>query len=282
MKKILIPTDFTSNADNAIDFAFEIAKENNTKLYLLHVVEYPTSAVVDPIGVSIVQSADIDLIDDLTKNAIEKLKIIAKKIKDKGVLTEYFVDLGNPYLSVIDRVKQEGIDMIIMGTKGASGFKEYMIGSNAERVVRHASCPVITIKEPISKQHNIKNIVFASDFKDLSESLIENLRQLQSIFKAKLHFVKVNTPNSFEKDRITRKLIENMIENYKFSNCTHTIYNDIYEEDGLIHFAQDIDADMIAMATHGRTGISHLISGSIAEDVVNHAKRPVWTFHLPK
>lgn len=281
MKKILIPTDFTSNADNAIDFAFEIAKESNAKLYLLHVVEYPTSAIVDPIGVSIVQTADVNLIEDLTKSAIEKLKIIANKFKGEGVQVEYFVDLGNPYLSVIDRINLEAIDMIIMGTSGASGFKEFIIGSNAERVVRHASCPVITIKEPISK-HNIKSIVFASDFKNLSESLLINLRQLQKVFKAKLHFVKINTPNSFEKDRVTNKLIKNMIENHKFSNCTHTIYNDIYEEDGLIHFAQDIDADMIAMATHGRTGISHLISGSIAEDVVNHAKRPVWTYHLPK
>ena len=63
-------------------------------------------------------------------------------------------------------------------------------------------------------------------------------------------------------------------------NYTINIYNDKVEEDGIIYFAQDIEADLIALATHGRTGLLHLLSGSIAEDVVNHAKRPVWTFRL--
>ncbi len=70
-------------------------------------------------------------------------------------------------------------------------------------------------------------------------------------------------------------ILENNITNY-----TIDIYNDKVEEDGIIFFAQDIGADLIAMATHGRSGLLHLLSGSIAEDIVNHAKRPVWTFRL--
>ncbi|MDH5475788.1 MAG: universal stress protein [Cyclobacteriaceae bacterium] len=281
MKKILIPTDFTSNATNAMDFAFEIAKENNAKLYLLHVVEYPAGATVDPIGVSIVQSADIDLVEELTKSARKKLNIVKDNYQNAGVAVDISVDLGNPYLSIIEKVKDEEIDMIIMGTNGASGFKEFIVGSNAERVVRYADCPVMTIKEPINIQ-DVKNIVFASDFNHFSDELVMHLKKLQKTFDAQLHFVRVNTPNNFEKDRVSKKLIERTLQQHDFTNYTSTIYNDVYEEEGLIHFAQDIEADMIAMATHGRTGISHLISGSIAEDVVNHAKRPVWTFHLSK
>ena len=63
-------------------------------------------------------------------------------------------------------------------------------------------------------------------------------------------------------------------------NYTINIYSDKVEEDGIIFYAQDINADLIALATHGRSGLLHLLSGSIAEDVVNHAKRPVWTFRL--
>ena len=76
-------------------------------------------------------------------------------------------------------------------------------------------------------------------------------------------------------DRAKTFVKENNISNY-----TLNIYNDKVEEDGIIFFAQDIDADLIAIATHGHTGLVHLLSGSIAEDVVNHAKRPVWTFRL--
>ena len=71
---------------------------------------------------------------------------------------------------------------------------------------------------------------------------------------------------------------------YTFQTLSYTIdiYNDKVEEDGIIFFAQDIGANLIALATHGRSGLLHLLSGSIAEDIVNHAKRPVWTFRLKK
>ena len=75
-------------------------------------------------------------------------------------------------------------------------------------------------------------------------------------------------------------LMNEFVEKYDLDICTLNIYNDFIEEDGIIYFAQDIDADMIALATHGRSGLMHLLSGSIAEDVVNHAKRPVWTCRL--
>ena len=76
--------------------------------------------------------------------------------------------------------------------------------------------------------------------------------------------------------------IEAFVANHGFTNTQVVIYNSTSEEDGIIEYAEEINADMIAMATHGRTGFMHLLSGSIAEDVVNHAKRPVWTMKIPK
>ena len=71
-----------------------------------------------------------------------------------------------------------------------------------------------------------------------------------------------------------------LLEKHGFEKITFNIYNDVIEEDGIMHFAHDIDAGLIAMATNGRRGLSHLFSGSITEDVVNHAKRPVLTFNM--
>jgi len=79
---------------------------------------------------------------------------------------------------------------------------------------------------------------------------------------------------------VIRKQTEDFVEKYKFKDYTLNIYNDFIEEDGIIYYSEDIEADMIALGTHGRTGFMHLISGSIAEDVVNHAKRPVWTCRI--
>ena len=92
----------------------------------------------------------------------------------------------------------------------------------------------------------------------------------------------VNTPNNFERDKLTKIRMRQFIEKHKIQNCTVNIYSDITEEDGIISFAEDKNADMIAMITHGRTGFAHLIAGSIAEDVVNHTKRPVLTYSITK
>jgi nucleotide-binding universal stress UspA family protein len=72
------------------------------------------------------------------------------------------------------------------------------------------------------------------------------------------------------------------IKKYELKNTSRSIYNDLSEEEGIMHYANDISADLIAMGTSGRTGLGHFFLGSIAEDVVNHAKRPVWTYRLHK
>jgi len=88
----------------------------------------------------------------------------------------------------------------------------------------------------------------------------------------------VNTPGDFQRDYVVKEYMEKFAKKLGLKNYTINIFNDITEEDGIIYFAESIDADLIAMATHGRTGFAHVLAGSIAEDVVGHAKRPVLTF----
>ena len=87
----------------------------------------------------------------------------------------------------------------------------------------------------------------------------------------------MDTPSNFESSRVIKSRIHTFVQKHGLENYTMEIYNESTEEDGIIYFAEDIDADMIALATHGKTGLNHLLSGSIAEDIVNHAQRPVWT-----
>jgi len=90
----------------------------------------------------------------------------------------------------------------------------------------------------------------------------------------------INTPNNFESTRESSKRIKNFANKYNIRHAVAEIYNSSSEEKGIVEFAEDINADMIAMSTHGNTGLKHFFSGSIAEDVVNHSKRPVWTFKV--
>ncbi len=87
----------------------------------------------------------------------------------------------------------------------------------------------------------------------------------------------INAPGNFTTIRAAQHRLHKFIQQFKFEQVRTEIYNSLSEEAGILVFADDISADLIAMSTHGRTGILHLLTGSISEDVVNHSKRPVWT-----
>jgi nucleotide-binding universal stress UspA family protein len=103
------------------------------------------------------------------------------------------------------------------------------------------------------------------------------VKALQSFLKARLHIVYINVPSNFISDHYTEKHLLEFARQNAFKNCSIHIYNDIDEESGIINFSSKFKNKIIAMSTHGRKGINHLMSGSIAEDVVNHIDCPIWT-----
>jgi len=286
MKKILVPTDFSEQSGFAFDLACQIAETNNATIIALHVLDYTGiydftagASAYPMMGSPAGLEFDETFLNTFNSAAEEKMeKFVENHKKEKiQIITE--IKIGNAYLYITDKIREENIDLIIMGSKGTGDTSEMLIGSNTEKVVRHAKCPVLTVKQPKDLK-SIHDIVFASTFTPAECSASNDLLKLQAVFNAKLHLVRINTPNNFETTRKTKRLIQEFIDKNGIKNYTINIYNDKLEEDGIIYFAQDIDADLIALATHGRSGILHLLSGSIAEDVVNHAKRPVWTFRI--
>ncbi|NJM26896.1 MAG: universal stress protein [Bacteroidia bacterium] len=145
--------------------------------------------------------------------------------------------------------------------------------------MRTSPVPVITVKKYV-KVAAIKNIVFPNTLSDKQEDLLMQVKALQFFFKAKLHVVWINTPSNFTRDTITKERLEEFAKRFMLKDCTLNIFNDPFEESGVINFAAMIKADMIAMGTHGRRGLSHIVSGSVAEDVVNHVDVPIWTYAI--
>ena len=164
-----------------------------------------------------------------------------------------------------------------MGTSGRTKLEEVLIGSNTERIIRHAKCPVLTIhKKPLST--DFKNIVYATSMSREEQVFSRIVRRVQQLYNSTLHLVRVNTPADFQKDQVAKEYMEKFAKKLQLKKFTINIYNDFSTEDGIIHFADQVNADMIAMATHGRTGIAHVLTGSIAEEVAGHSNRPVLTF----
>jgi hypothetical protein len=98
------------------------------------------------------------------------------------------------------------------------------------------------------------------------------------LYDSTIHLVRINTPGDFQRDRVVKDYMNKFAKTLQFKNFTINVYNDVSEEEGILYFADSIDADLIAMATHGRTGFAHVLAGSIAEGVVSKAVRPVLTW----
>jgi nucleotide-binding universal stress UspA family protein len=277
MKKILVPCDFSEPAIEAYKFALSLAKANNGEVLVMKAVDLPimyeSAFGVQPYLV------DTHLLQDLEENAKQSFAKMKDRITTENVKVTFQVVYGPVALSIRQFVDERNIDLVVMGTHGAGGFKEYVIGSNTEKIVRTSPVPVFAIHKFTDIQ-SIKDIVFPTTLDFEQPKLMERIKGLQNFFGAKLHVVLINTPMDFRTDRDVKVLMSEFAKHYKLDNYTLNMRNDAYEVDGIMSFAKEIKADMIAMATHGRRGLLHLLTGSIAEDVVNHVDCPIWTYSL--
>jgi nucleotide-binding universal stress UspA family protein len=273
MKNILVPYDFSKTAKNAFDFAVQLAGKSKATITVLHVIDHPTPATLKTMGVSNVDPMEVIYLKKLIEKSESKLEALISGVKAK---VKWKIKLGKPFRLITDEIVDSKADVIVMGTRGAEGLNEFFVGSNAERVVRNASCPVITLNKPAGI-NAIKDVVFASDFQNVNKAFVDKLVDLQKTLDATMHIVKINTPASFTSTRHDNKQMEDFIRKFKIKKFTIDIYNHSNTEDGIIAYAEDIQAHLICLGTTQTKGFGHFIKGSIAEDVVNHAKVPVWT-----
>jgi nucleotide-binding universal stress UspA family protein len=276
MKKILVPCDFSKPAINAYRFALDVAQQSKGTIHLIHIIELPVlhDTVIMP-----VLNFEEQLLQDLRENAAMRFKKITDKYQVAGVKVVTKVQFGAVSLMVQDYIEKESIDLVLMGSHGAAGAREFFLGSNAEKLVRTSPVPVLVLKDYFKGP--IKNIVFPNTLEtENQENLTMKVKALQSFFKARLHIVWINTPVNFTSDNITRERLEAFAKRFQLKDYTISIFNQRDEEKGIVEFAKSVKGDLIAMGTHGRRGVAHLLNGSLAEDVVNHYKGIVWTYTL--
>ncbi|HRJ30402.1 MAG TPA: universal stress protein [Cyclobacteriaceae bacterium] len=278
MKRILVPTDFSKEAQTAAEVASGIARKSGAQLILLHVIEEGSKDSVRITG----EIAYADMEDKLfTLKLIERSRKQMAKFAESaffsGIKVIPELRMGSPYHGIRTIITEQKVDLVVMGTAGKTDLAEMIIGSNTEKVVRHAHCPVLTIqRKPL--RSDFKNIVYATSMSKDEEVFSRIVKRAQEMYDATVHLVRINTPGNFQRDAVVKKYMNDFAKKLQLKNYTVNVFNDITEEEGIIYFAESINADMIAMATHGRTGFAHVLAGSIAEDVVNHSKRPVLTF----
>lgn len=274
MKRILVPTDFSSRAENALKIAAQIARKNDFEIHLLHMLEIPSQ-----MNDAITGGAAIPEIMLFLQKAKEIMQHTKEKDFLQGLTVIDAIKLERATQGILSYSKDNHIDLIIMGSNGASGLTEIIIGSNTEKVVRLSPAPVMVIKEEITP-FDPKNIVFASDFSEEIKKPFLKILNFNNQFQAKLHLLTICSPSSFKTTALANKLMDNFTQEFDMQNFSTNIYNDTTIEKGIIHFSNEIKADLIILCTHGRTGLSHFFTGSISEDLANHVNKPLIIFKI--
>ncbi|MBL8001106.1 MAG: universal stress protein [Flavobacteriales bacterium] len=264
IKNILVPYDFSDCATDALRVAAKIARLTGACIDIVHVYEQKTDFHVENRKLRDEIEARLDVVPELPfLQGIELKKFMLRQM----TLTEMFKN---------ERLAQ--MDLVVMGSHGAKGLKG-VVGSNTQKIVRQAPMPVLVIKHRV-EDFQVNDLVYASNFTEEDVAKFDAFLELVRLFDPKVHLLKVNTPKNFERSEDSLKSFDAFLQRHELRKFTTTIYNDLSIEEGILNFARSIDADLIAMATHGRTGFFHVVNGSLTEDIVNHTTFPVLSVKL--
>jgi len=253
--------------------AAKIAEKSGSTVYLLHMIDLPTGIIDMGAG------SNFSIPESMLYLRKVKEKII--EFKDKFFLetteVHHSIRFQNPHQGILKYADKIDADLIIMGSKGHSDFEEILIGSNTEKVVRTSTRPVIVVKKD-SKKFKMKNLVFASSFKkEDKKEVFRKFLDFANQFNSKIQLLKVNTPSNFESTRDAKVKIQEFIKDFQLPKHAINIYNDVSIEKGILNFSRDINADLIALSTNDRSGLSHLFSASVTKKLSKKALKPMLT-----
>ncbi len=252
--KIMVPTDFTSVADTAIQHAINISKTMGGEIVLLHVIDK----------------------EGKTKESQNTLDKIAEKInKEHNVPTVGKVITGNIFEDIGKAAEYEGVRLIIMGTHGRKGI-QHLVGSYAMKVITSSEIPFIVVQDKVVPK-SYKNIVFPIDFNAETKLKIAVTASMASQLGAKIHIF-----GEFDDDPFNKQQIDNNIAYAKkfFNEHNVPFTVKVAEEDGnyvkqILHYAVSIDADMLAILNLNYRSISHFLKNKEEELISNEAQIPV-------
>jgi len=271
IKNILIPTDFSETAILAIAHGAKMAQLFKAKIFLLHSVETTlyTAGVGEPVMMPDIQ--------DIYKEATEQLNKTAEALK-----TEYAIDIapiianGRPAAAIASAVKENNIDIIIMGTHGASGFEELFMGSNAHKVVTIAPCPVITIRLT-TKTIGFANIILPIGSYLHSRQKVNNAIELAKVYGSTVHILGLLETNDKEDDSKFAIKIETVEHALNHANIKYTkkIIRATNPAVEAMKFSEEINGDLILIMTEHESDLTGMFLGASAKQIVNHSKIPV-------
>ena len=297
--RVLLATDFSSWAVGAEAYACCLASIWRAALTVMTVLEFPRGLNPD-------YPVNRIYLSELMKMATAKLRGLKTRVAARGISIQTRVATGIPSEEILAAAKAEDSDLVVVGTKGKTGLEHVLVGSTAERVIRTAPCPVLAVRADRGEGEeggsdpcrgvSLERILVPTDFSDCSLDALEYAVQVARRSHASIRLLHVLEPISYGLDftllhesnrEKMRKVIGERLSDLAKALAEALVSTDVelrggIPSDSILDGAKTMPADLIIMGTHGRRGLSHTLSGSVAEAVLRKSSCPVLTVRSPK
>ena len=273
MKLLLVPTDFSPIADNAMKYAMDMAKATNSNLMLVNMYQIPISFSEVPLV-----TISLDELRKISQNKLASIKHNIENITGGGIHVYTESILGEVSYEVEKLCERLHPYAVIVGTRGVTGIGKFFLGSNTQSIVEHVNTPVLVIP-PGATFKPFKKIGLATDMKGVIEHTpVEPIRELVSFFDADLHVLNVD----YERRHFTSNTPEESLHMDMLLSGMNPVYDFIENkdvEDGLQEFAEKNNLDLLITLPKKQHFLEKILEKSVTRDLIYHTNLPLMCIH---
>lgn len=281
MKRILVPTDFSTHAEDALRYAIALGERYQAEITLLHVDEF----IVAPFGV-LGPRGDVLTAYEREKERFirSQFGLLRKKVKNASIRLRTRLAQGRAYKLIVEESEQRKYDVLVIATRGLTALSPHVIGSTAERVVRFSRQPVLSIQRIPSDPGRIRSVLCPTDLSPAGNVALSYALSVARQNKAVLYLLYVSGVGSPENEIDIRKRLPLLRDYHPLADEVNVHYvfdRDVDAGNSILRFADDREVDFIVMSAHGRSGLRRVYVGNITSEVVQQSGRPVLTVTHP-
>jgi nucleotide-binding universal stress UspA family protein len=274
MKTIVVPTDFSEVATKALGVAKSIAKKTNAKL---HIANFYTVPVVDYSYPEISMPGEI--LEEMRKASKQGIRIIADELEEEGITVETTFGMGMATDEIVELARKADADLIIMGTTGASGIMNTLIGSNAAHVMQRVEMPIMLVPYAYDGRE-IRNIVYADSLREDDTSVIGKLFVFaEAIGAVDVSLLNINTSGHYE--AIDTDLVYRLNKTFGEQRVKLNFVDADNIKHGIDKYLELHNIDLVVMSTHKKTLLQRIFTPSNTRMMALHSKVPLMVYHKP-
>jgi nucleotide-binding universal stress UspA family protein len=281
LRKILVPTDFSPHAADALEYAVDAGERYRAEITLLHADEF----VVSALGSKDIQADFITTYQRGKREFIdEQFRILSAGIAGRSVSLHTQIKQGRAYKVIVEESERQDYDLIVIATRGLTHLSSYLIGSTAERVVRLSRQPVLSIQHAPRRGAVVDSVLCPTDLSPAGDVALSYALSIARQNNAILYLQYISELEKPEPEALIRKRLPDLTRHHPQAQEVRVQYvfdRDVEPSNSIIRFAEDRDVSMIVMSTHGKKGLRRVHIGNNTAEVVRQSTRPVLTVAHP-